>query len=146
MYKRILIGTDGTDVGAKAVEQGLQIAKAFGSKVVVVRPTPVWSVSALVGERNAAARVERFETEALEAAEAVLADVANRAKALGLEVETVHIKDTDPAVAYIDTAREKDCDLICMGTHARRGLDRLMLGSAADEVMTRGGISVLICQ
>jgi nucleotide-binding universal stress UspA family protein len=48
-----------------------------------------------------------------------------------------------PVATILNTARESDCDLIVMGTHGRRGLNRLLRGSVAEEVVRRAPCLVL---
>jgi nucleotide-binding universal stress UspA family protein len=50
--------------------------------------------------------------------------------------------DTDPRHAIVDAAREWPADLIVMGSHGRRGLDRLLLGSVAESVVRHAPCSV----
>jgi nucleotide-binding universal stress UspA family protein len=48
-----------------------------------------------------------------------------------------------PVAAILNVARESDCDLIVMGTHGRRGLNRLLMGSVAEQVVRRAPCLVL---
>jgi nucleotide-binding universal stress UspA family protein len=50
------------------------------------------------------------------------------------------------AEAIIGTANEKQCDLIVMSSHGRRGLARVLLGSQATRVLTLSSVPVLICR
>lgn len=43
----------------------------------------------------------------------------------------------DPATAILQIARERQCDLIVMGTHGRTGLSRLLTGSVAEKVLRK---------
>jgi nucleotide-binding universal stress UspA family protein len=128
------------------VVQGIAIAKAFGIGVMIVKATPMWSLETLTGDTDSPARIRQYDEEAARVAEGVLKAAAAKADAAGVACETVHARNREPAEAYIEVAKTQGCDLIAMGTHARRGLDRFLLGSQADEVMTHAGISVLICQ
>jgi nucleotide-binding universal stress UspA family protein len=58
--------------------------------------------------------------------------------------ETVHVRDRHPADGIMETASQKGCDLIIMASHGRRGFDRLLLGSQANEVFTRSKVPALI--
>jgi nucleotide-binding universal stress UspA family protein len=57
----------------------------------------------------------------------------------------VHVKEF-PAEGILATAKTKDCDLIVMASHGRRGVARLLLGSQAVEVLTLSPIPVLVCR
>ena len=145
MYKHILIATDGSAVGEKAVVQGLAIAKAFGAKVTAIKVTEMWSAIDMAG-RDALPKIEKYEAAATATAQKVLEQVAATAKAAGVPCETLHVPDQVPADGILTTAKEKGCDLICMGSHGRRGLQRLLLGSQAHNVLNRTEISVMVCR
>ena len=54
------------------------------------------------------------------------------------------MRHRDPYVAILDTARREGCDLIVMGSHGRRGLTELLLGSETVKVLTHSEIPVLV--
>lgn len=77
--------------------------------------------------------------------EEVRDDLADSARQLRSEkVELVTPTDEQPARAILDYASGHHIDLIVMGTHARRGLDRLLLGSVANKVVRGADCSVLV--
>jgi nucleotide-binding universal stress UspA family protein len=49
----------------------------------------------------------------------------------------------NPAAEILSAAREGNCDLIVMGTHGRTGLNRLLMGSVAEEVVRKAPCPVL---
>jgi nucleotide-binding universal stress UspA family protein len=61
-----------------------------------------------------------------------------------MSVETVHNTDPQAHKAIVETAKDKGCDLIVMGSHGRHGLAGLMLGSVATKVVTHAHVPVLI--
>jgi nucleotide-binding universal stress UspA family protein len=63
---------------------------------------------------------------------------------MGLVADTVHVPDTRPATAILETAEQTRCNLIVMASHGRRGVERLLLGSQAAEVVTSSKVPVLI--
>jgi nucleotide-binding universal stress UspA family protein len=54
------------------------------------------------------------------------------------------VQDQHPAEGIIATAKDKGCDLIVMASHGRRGIDRILLGSQANEVLTHSKVAALI--
>lgn len=145
MYRNILIATDGSIVGQKAVEHGLELAKALNAKTTAVTVTEMWSALEMTGY-NALIKIEKYEAAATEAASKILANVSQAAKKAGVECETVHVPDRAPADGIVDTAEKNGCELIVMGSHGRRGLTRLLLGSQAHSVVTHAKIPVLVCR
>ena len=57
-----------------------------------------------------------------------------------------HLRSGEPRDEIPATAREIGADLVCMGTHGRRGLRRLILGSVAAEVLARSPVPVLVAR
>ncbi len=145
MYRNILIATDGSELAQKAVDHGLAIAKGLGSKVTVVTVTEMMSTqSGMLMPR--AADVDRYETEAKAMARGILEKAAEASKAAGVACDMVHVADKTPAEGVLETTRSRGCDLIVMASHGRRGLNRLLLGSHAQEVMVHSSVPVLVCR
>jgi nucleotide-binding universal stress UspA family protein len=74
----------------------------------------------------------------------ILNEVEQVAKSQGVTCELIHLRDQHPAEGIIATAKDKGCDLIVMASHGRRGIDRLLLGSRANEVLTHSKVPALI--
>ena len=146
MYKRILIATEGSEFGNKALTHGLALAKALNVPVVVVTVTEAWSAfdiahMARLGNRNP---IEQYEAMVTAAGTNILSHAAEVAKAQGVSCETVHVRDHHPAEGIIAAAKDKGCDLIVMASHGRRGVDRVLLGSQANAVLTHSKVPALI--
>ena len=145
MYKRLLIATDGSELAEKAVRSGLSLAKNLGAAVVAVTATEPWTAMTH-GEGFAFSfPVEEYEKAAAERAEQILGKVRADAQKMAVACETVHVNDF-PAEAILATATAKQCDLIVMASHGRRGIARLLLGSQAAQVVAISTIPVLICR
>ncbi len=145
MFKHILIATDGSDLAQIAVDTGLELAKALGAKITAVTVTPSWA-SVAPGEAAISFPVEEYIRATQENAAAILSSVAAAAKKAGLECGQLHEADQFPADGILSAAKETACDLIVMSSHGRRGLQRLLLGSQAQEVLTHSPVPVLICR
>ena len=145
MYKHLLIATDGSDTGDQAVRQGLAAAKAFNAKVTAVKVTEMWSALDIAG-KDSFSKIENYETAVAKAARQILDRVAETAKDAGIACEIVHVADSAPAAGILSIAKSHGCDLIVMGSHGRRGLNRLLLGSQSHKVLSETDISVLVCR
>jgi len=146
MYKHILIGTDGSTIGSRALAHGLALAKMVGAHVTVVTATEPWSALDMVDEvhKHNPNPLQHFAEVASAAAKRVLDEAATHAKAAGVPCDTVHVPDRYAGVAIVETADRIGCDLIVMGSHGRRGIDRVLLGSQAYEVVSHTKIPTLI--
>ena len=146
MYRQILVATDGSALANKAVDHGVNLAKAVGASIIFVTVTEVWSAIEMAAESEQGVRhpMETYEAMARNAAQIILAATEKRAKDAGVECETLHVRDSAPAEGIIATAIEKGCDLIVMASHGRRGLRRMMLGSQTAEVLAYSKVPVLV--
>jgi nucleotide-binding universal stress UspA family protein len=73
-----------------------------------------------------------------------LAAASQLAAAAGVGCETLHVTHEQPYQAIIEAAAEKNCDLIVMASHGRRGLAAVVLGSETVKVLTHSTIPVLV--
>ncbi|MDQ2633528.1 MAG: universal stress protein [Pseudomonadota bacterium] len=145
MYTHILISTDGSEFAQKGVDQGLSLAKALGSKVTVVTatdpfPTPVGTAGWVVTPKEIAG----YQVSLKKASEKLLASVREQAEKIGVVADTLHVPDTRPATAILEAAGNAGCNLIVMASHGRRGVQRILLGSQAAEVVSNSRVPVLI--
>ena len=146
MYRNILIATDGSDLASKGVDHGITLAKEMGASVIIVTVTELWSAIEMAGEsiRGTSHPMERYEDVADASAQKILAAAKAVAKGAGVQCETLHVRDRVPAEGIIATANDKDCDLIVMTSHGRRGLNRMLLGSQTAEVLAYSKVPVLV--
>ena len=145
MYKHILIATDGSELGAKAVDQGLDLAKQLGAKVTAITVTEPWTAAAY-GTIPTPTLIKVYDKAAADNAARILASVSDVAKKKQVACDALHVKDHYPADGIIDTAKARGCDLIVMASHGRRGLARVLLGSETTKVLTLSPIPVLVCR
>jgi len=146
MYKHILIATDGSELATKALESGLALAQCFGARVTIVTVTEQWSAFDMAQEarEHRPDPIGQFEAIAAADAKRILDGAVERGKALGVACDPIHVKDQYPAEGIINTAKDRGCDLIVMGSRGRRGISRLLLGSQAYEVLTHCKVPALV--
>ncbi len=142
MYKHILLPTDGSTSADKAVAAAVDLAQRYGARlsfVSVIDPVPFVTFPEGGGEALA------YYLEAAEAsAKQGLELAGQRASEAGVAFESQVLREHGPAPSIIDYANQQGCDLIVMGSHGRRGLDALLLGSVAHKVLTLAKVPVLI--
>ncbi len=146
MYKHLLIATDGSDVSRKAVDQGLELAKAMGARVTLLKVTEMWSALDVATRDDTLGMVEKYEAQQAIAANETLTKAKAIAETVGVQCATKHIADSHPADGILKAAKDEGCDLIVMGSHGRRGLDRMLLGSQAANVLANTKLPVLVCR
>ncbi|WP_458207606.1 universal stress protein [Haladaptatus sp. NG-SE-30] len=135
MYDRILLPTDGSETTEKAARQALDIAATYDAALHVISVVDRTVVPPDVRADIVYDELERGADEAVSEIEA-------EAKDAGTDVETAVITGT-PHRAILDYADDNDIDLIVMGTHGRRGIDRYLLGSVTEKVVRLSDAPVL---
>lgn len=147
MFTRIVVGIDGSELATKALRYALNLAKDNNARLFAVTATEP-AILVAPGAEMMAVDTGAFITELEEArataAKATLSEAAAIGKEEGLTIDTIHVPSSIAAEAIVRTANEKGADLIVMGSHGRRGLGRLLLGSQTSEVLAHATIPVLV--
>ena len=135
MYDRILLPTDGSDAGNRAVDQALGLAAETGATVhllFVLEDIPYAPEM----------MHDTVEAQLREIGEAALEEIRGRADEAGVEVVEA-LREGAPHTAILEYAAEEGADVIVMGTHGRSGLDRYLLGSVTERVVRTADVPVL---
>ena len=141
-FRRILVPVDGSAPSRDAVELAVVTATALGATLIFCS---VVDSERVVGECAAMSFVDPAPSiDALKArAAGILAGAVARAEGAALHVESV-LKEGEPVETVLALAQEEGADLIVMGSHGRRGLQRLLLGSTTEGVLRKSDIPVLV--
>jgi nucleotide-binding universal stress UspA family protein len=143
MFRHILLPTDGSALATKAVERGIAFAAKMEAKVTLLTIIERFQVMSL-NPSELAQSLTDFNRHAAEHAAKVLGEVEAKAKAAGVEADTVVRTGESPWEAIDDVAGDVGADLIVMAPHGRRGPSGLMLGSQTAQVVARSKVSVLV--
>ena len=135
--KKILVPRDFSECGEEAVRYAVDLARRVGAEVHLL------FVEVLYADAYAPATVQKAPEEVL--MQRLLEGIPDEAGAPVPVVRAVK-RDIAAAPAIVAYAQEHDIDVIVMGTHGRRGLRRLLMGSAAEEVVRTGPCPVLIAR
>jgi nucleotide-binding universal stress UspA family protein len=140
LFQRILVPVDGSETATKALDTAIGLARAMDAQIRVMH-----AVDELMyltgyeysGDLLAAARA---------AAQQLLDDAQARTKAAGVACDAQLIDDLGPRLgeSVARVAREWKADLIVLGTHGRRGFNRLLLGSGAEQVIRLAPVPVMV--
>lgn len=147
MYQNIVCAIDGSDLSTKALTHALALAAKTGGKLTVVtvtEPSVIVSPGAEMMMVDTSTIIADLDKAKEESAKATLAEAETLAKASAIAVTKVHVANSTAADGIIHAAKEANADLIVMGSHGRRGLGRLLLGSQAAEVLSHSALPVLI--
>lgn len=146
MYKRILIATDGSELSGKGLSKGLELAKDLAAEVDIVTVSEPWAVGMYdaMGWSVGYVNSPEYKADREDAAQKILQPALAIAASQGISANGVHVLDRYAADGIIDTAAERDADLIVMTSHGRRGVTRVLLGSQTTEVLARSSLPVLV--
>ncbi len=142
MFKHILVPVDGSETSQLAVEKAIGLAKAFGGRVsaiFVIDPYPFTGV----GTDFAYGQAEYLSAATAEGNAAVKAAKAKFEQA-DVPVETSIIEANAAWRGVVEAAESLSADLIVMGSHGRSGLEKLVLGSVTQAVLSHTHLPVLV--
>lgn len=142
MFQHILLPLDGSATALAALEKAIGIAKAFNSTVTpiyVIDPYPFTGIGADFGYG-----AEQYLSAARADAAAAIVVAKEHFDAAGMTVQARIVEARAVWRGILDTAHSLGADLIVMGSHGRRGLEKLVLGSVAQSVLAHADISTLV--
>lgn len=140
MYKKIVVGLDGSAVSERALPHAVALAKAFASELVLLRvvsgPRSLPDAVAAPAEAGEATGVYEAQLLSIEEQEAqVYLEAIQQKLTSELSAISWRIALGSEARAIVEEAKEIQADLLVLATHGRGGLARLVLGSVAEAVV-----------
>lgn len=143
MYQHILVPLDGSATAERGLQEAVQLAvehKGTLRLLHVIEDAPD------LDEMSALSSLDESRQKKRALGEEVLTTGKRWAAKAGIQAEVVLNEGIHGSIAsvIVDEARRSGCDLIVMGTHGRRGLRRLTLGSEAAAVARSSPVPVLL--
>jgi nucleotide-binding universal stress UspA family protein len=144
---RVMVAVDGSDMTDRVVQAVIDLGCFSGRRleVVAVAPSPVPGPGIMLGG-GYGMPVAWFE-EGVEAAREAMAATATAAaetfRSAGFDVSW-SVPLGDPAATLVDHAATSHADAIVVGTHGRTGIDRLLIGSVARNVLVHAHTTVVV--
>ncbi len=140
---RILVPVDLSEGSRPLVDYAIQLARPFNAAIELIH---AWEPPQYVAPDLLVAapgwNPQSLEKTALEAARREL-DLLTQKAEQPPKPFTTRLEVGEPASTLLQVAEQGGFDLIVMGTHGRRGLPRLLLGSVAQKVTARAHCPVL---
>jgi nucleotide-binding universal stress UspA family protein len=147
MYTHIVCAVDGSELSTKALRHAISLARSFNARLSVLTvtdPSVIVAPGAEIMMVDTASILAELDKAKEESAKGILADAGHVAQDEGITVSPVYLPGHPAAEGIVTTAKSLNADLIVMGSHGRRGLGRLLLGSQAAEVLAHSTTPVLI--
>ena len=135
----ILIAVDGSECSEAAIQNVIQtqLTNAKIQILHVIEPLPVVESWAYAVDWQPVLEGQRKEAEAL------VAEAAHKLRDANFTVTTA-IEDGNAKSTIVDAAAKWPADMVVLGSHGRKGLDRFLLGSVSEGVARHAPCSVLI--
>jgi len=136
MYKTILVGFDESIPSKAALAEASNWVKKHGGKLILVHAVYFDTEEFGIAPEQLEKRLKVGEKACLQTKEMLASEY-------GIEAESL-LCEGDPSEVILDIAREKNPDLIVLGTYGRKGLNRLLMGSVTSHVIVNSDMDVLV--
>lgn len=143
MIQRILVPLDGSGPSQRGLQEAVSLALALGARLVLLHVVDDFpqhlELASAAAYREALQRLRQR-------GQALLDQAGEHAAAAGVDTEPLlqEVGAQTVGDAIVQQVRACRCDLIVMGTHGRRGLQRLAMGSDAELVLRTSPVPVLL--
>ena len=143
MFKRIVVGTDGSETAAVAVQHAAELARTTGAALDLVSAYEPVPQDRLRNESQQVPGDIAHGVGPREDVNALLETAAGSAREAGIEASS-HAREGDPADAILDVAEEVGADLIVVGNKGMTGARRFLLGSVPNKISHHAPCGVYI--
>ncbi len=137
--RKILVATDFSATADSAEKLAFQLARLLGAELHIVHVRVILEDPLMAEEQQL--EIERLMSSADQATKEEFD--RTRAGDRKIAIETHLVRSVSASEAIVELASELQCDLIVMGTHGRRGIKHMLLGSVAENVVRSVDIPVL---
>lgn len=147
MFSNIICAIDGSELSTKALRYSVELAVKTGSRITAVTVTDTSMMLAPGSEMmmiDTTSMLADLDAAKAETAKNILAEASAIAQASGITIREMHVTNSPAAEGILHAAVEVGANLVVMGSHGRRGLGRLLLGSQASEVLAHSKVPVLV--
>lgn len=145
MYKKILVGLDGSTHGIEAAKTAVELAKTFGSELHLLTVTRPFKVSP---ELRKYLEAENLLGEPKYVMDEMTKDILNDAKELaeteGLTNVSAVVREGKPTRTILDYAKSNGVDLIVVGSRGVGEPDTVLLGSVSQKVSLLSACTVMV--
>ena len=142
MFTHILVPIDGSTTSLLAIDKAAALSKAFGCRVTalyVIDPYPFTGVGG-----DFALGQDQYLEAAKAEANAAMESARLRAQEFGIGVDSLVSEAHTVWRGILETADQVGADLLVLGSHGRRGLEKLVLGSVTQSVLSHTRITTLV--
>jgi nucleotide-binding universal stress UspA family protein len=136
-FRVVLLATDLSPTSMRAEDEAVRLAAALRARLVAISVIDPGALRGAGGRFPA--RVDQVRGDR----EAAAQGLVSRARAAGVSTHFL-VWTGDPGESILDAAEAEAADIIVLGTHGRRGLDRSLFGSVSDHVVRHAPCPVVV--
>ena len=142
MYRKILVPLDGSETAERGLQEAIDLAQGETTRLLLLNVVEDFPIA----DTPPAAEFNAWRASLRSKGEALLGRAKRLATEAGAQTDTIVVDAVGDRAAHVivDTARKHGCDLIAIGTHGRRGFQRMMMGSDAEQVVRLSDVPVLL--
>jgi nucleotide-binding universal stress UspA family protein len=143
VYKKILVGVDGSNTSTLALQEAIKVAKEQAGRLRLVHVIDMFPFATadtgVIGDAQ-------LEEVLFKAGQTIIDGARDEAHKAGLQVETALPQNLTQPIGMVieEEAKQWGADLIVVGTHGRRGIQHFVLGSVAERVARAATRPVLL--
>lgn len=144
MYKNIVVAVDGSDTSRLALQEAMKLAKGLKAKLYILHIADEHISNWLgvpIDMKKCQDKVKEYSREVIKSMEQETKNVGIDATCQLLEYEDAESSISDKILEY---TQQLNADLLVIGTHGRRGVRRILLGSVAEEIIHIATLPVLL--
>ena len=145
MYKRIAVAVDGSATSDTALNEAIKLSGEMDAKLLLLHvceePPMMWQPDGL-----GVVPLQDITKAIIQAADALLDNCKIRAAKQGIAAETQLVESAGGRLGGVisEKAQEWQADLLVVGTHGRKGIEHLLMGSVAEGVIRTASMPVLL--
>ena len=143
MYQRILVPVDGSDISDNGLREAMRLARDQNARLRLIH---VVDELAVIAAYEGTIYSNELIQALRDSGNKILLKAADKVKSAGLQVETslIEAHGGHAGDAIVKDAQQWPADVIVLGTHGRRGMARLVMGSDAEQVVRQATMPVLL--
>lgn len=143
MFKRIIVPVDGSETSNKALDTAVQLARQAQGRVRLIHVVEAMAYLSGYDQFGSSGDLIRIMRET---GAKVLQDGMAAAQQAGVEADQMLYDNFGEHLADVvsEAAKLWNADLIVVGTHGRRGIGRVLMGSGAEQIIRMAPVPVLV--
>lgn len=143
MYNRILVPTDGSDTAERGLREAIKLARDQNARIRLIH---IVNELVMVSPSMYGVVMDNVVADLSAAGKATLANAQESVQKAGIAVDTQLVEAFGGSAAkeIVKAAQEWPADLIVCGTHGRRGIRRIVMGSDAEYIVRRSPVPILL--